>query len=218
MATPVAPTSSSIIAEGLRRAGYSSPSSALVARAGSEWMEEIKQDINIIEKRLSSLLRVSSPYSTVASSGSYSLPSDYGEIANIRMSGVVEPLTLINKNDYNTHKASPSYGIPLSYSISVNDGSYAIELIPTPNAIYTYTVEYYADITLVDTESSILSSVYRTWRNLWVQGIKAKCLEWDDDSRAQNEISIYWNLLKSVVGRDSSFLKSPIQCVVGDYS
>lgn len=217
MAAPTAPTLSSITTEALKKCGYSSPSAAMLTRAQDEWMEEIKADIALVEKRLSALMRTTSASATVSGSGTYDLPSDFGEVIAIRISAVADPLGLISTDDYNTHKASPSYGQPDEYAIVMNEGVQQVEMIPTPNAIYSYTIDYYADITLLDLSSSILTALYRKWRNLWIQGVKAKCLQYLDDSRADSENTIYWNLLKSAVGRDSSFLKPPLQCVVEDY-
>ncbi len=218
MAAPTAPTLTTITMEALKKCGYANPSSAMLTRAQDEWMEEVKTDIAMVEKRLSVLMRTSTATATVSGTGTYDLPSDFGEEIAIRLSGIVDPLTLISTEDYNQEKASPTSGQPSEYAIVENDGVEQIQMFPTPDAAYTYTIDYYADLTLLDLTSTIMTALYRRWKNLFVQGVKAKCLEWMNDDRANAEITSYWSMIKMVIGREAAYLKDPLQCSVGDYT
>lgn len=76
MAAPTAPTLSTLVAEAFKKAGYSSPSSALTTRAETLWMEELKADIWVAGRKLKSLqtngIRV-----LTKGLGKYSNPTDY---------------------------------------------------------------------------------------------------------------------------------------------
>lgn len=218
MAAPTAPTLTSIVTEGLKKAGYASPSTAMISRASGEWMEEIKADIALVNKRLKTLQASASGTTTVSGSSTYALASDFGEELAIRFADLVDPLCLVTADELNQQRETPSYGQPEMYQIRYVSGTPYIEFFPCPNAAYTWSYDYYADITLIDMSSTILATTLRKWRNLYVQGIKAKCLEWQDDNRASPELATYWNLLKSVTGREDANLTFDMQCVAGDYS
>ena len=55
MASPTAPTLATLVSEGLKKAGHASPAAALTTRAQDYWMEEIKNDVFTIAKKLRSL-------------------------------------------------------------------------------------------------------------------------------------------------------------------
>lgn len=60
-------------------------------------------------------------------------------------------------------------------------------------------MRYYADLTVVDLSGTLISTLYNRWRTLWVQGVYAKALQWSDDSRAPQEMSTYWNMVRQTV-------------------
>lgn len=78
MAIPTAPTGLSIASEGLKKAGFGTPPTTLLARAQSEWFEEIKNDILVLAggKKLKSL-QTTSIATTTNGIERYSCPSDF---------------------------------------------------------------------------------------------------------------------------------------------
>lgn len=78
MASPTAPTLSTIVSEALKKAGESDPSSALITRAEDYWMEEIKNDI-FQQTRDLKFLQIHTHGIAVQGQSRYSLPTDYGE-------------------------------------------------------------------------------------------------------------------------------------------
>jgi hypothetical protein len=79
MAAPTAPTQNSIVVEALKKAGYSDPATnnaSLVTRAKDEWMQEIKNDIWAIAKKLKSLQTISHSV-TVKGQSRYTMPTDF---------------------------------------------------------------------------------------------------------------------------------------------
>ena len=55
MAAPTAPNATTLVTEGLKKAGYASPSASLISRASDYYLEEIKCDVWLLGKRLKSL-------------------------------------------------------------------------------------------------------------------------------------------------------------------
>ena len=83
MAAPSVPTSTTLCTEGLKRAGYSSPSAAKLSRA-ADWLEEIKQDVWVLGKRLKSL---QAQHVEVLNGGQsrYSFPSGFSSILSAKV-------------------------------------------------------------------------------------------------------------------------------------
>lgn len=109
MASPTAPTLASICSEALSSAGYSNPSSALTARAQNQWMEEIKNDVFFLAKKLKSLHTTSYAVTTTGVHR-YSNPTDYGSEMT---------LTLLNGTYSGTAQGGSSAGVTLSASETV---------------------------------------------------------------------------------------------------
>lgn len=85
MAAPTVPDLDSLATEGLKKAGFSSPSSNPgLTRAQGQFMEEIKQDIWIIGKRPKVLM---AEHLEILTGGiaQYSFPSDFSTIASARV-------------------------------------------------------------------------------------------------------------------------------------
>src|SRR3990167_4814997 len=88
MAAPASPTLASIVTEGLKKAGWKNPTTdnnCPYTRARDEWMEEIKNDINIIlNGRYLESLQTERVLALIDGRSRYSQPTDY--IANQSMS------------------------------------------------------------------------------------------------------------------------------------
>lgn len=76
MAAPTAPTLTSITTEALKRAGYSTPTATQLTNAQDELLEEVKNDIWFLAKKLKPL-QTSSVMVTVNGQGRYSYPTDF---------------------------------------------------------------------------------------------------------------------------------------------
>lgn len=95
---------------------------------------------------------------------------------------------------------SPS--LPLfAYSMGDDSEGYFILNCP-PDKLYGVRLRYYADITQIDSSSALMSTIYRRWRNVFVQGIKAKKLADEDDDRLDPEERKYANNLKMLLYRE----------------
>lgn len=76
MAAPTAPTLVSLTTEALKKAGHSNPSSTQLTRAQNEFMQEVKNDIWMMGKKLKPLFKMGVLTLTEGQSR-YSNPSDY---------------------------------------------------------------------------------------------------------------------------------------------
>mgnify|MGYP001567929094 CR=1 FL=1 len=104
MASPTAPTLTLIVTEALKKAyGGTTPSAALITRASDEWMEEVKNDIWNLARKLE-MLHTTAVLITTNGRNRYSLPTDFssdlsatildGDTTGIAQNGSASSLTL----------------------------------------------------------------------------------------------------------------------------
>jgi hypothetical protein len=299
MAAPTAPTLVSITTEGLKKAGYSSPSTPQLTRAQDEWMEEIKQDIWEEAKKLKSLMKTAI-YITTEGLDRVAMPADYssdmtmklldGSVTGTAQSGAVGSITLeatdtslesdLKKKKgilvysgtgkgsysqitaYNTStkvaSVSPNFntapvngdgymlvdydppikqkpvwvyddgepttevGEPRFYFPTGDDDNGEFILSPKPfresGIPYGIQFRYYADLTRVDLASTLMTTLYRRWRSLFVLGVQAKALDAKDDKRADKKIRSYHVRLGVLVTREEYGMDiNDLQMQVTDY-
>lgn len=279
MAAPTAPTLATLVSEGLKKAGHASPAAALSTRAQDYWIEEIKNDIFTLAKKLRSLQTTGV---TVTDKGlwRYSFPSDfsshisltrmYGSETGTAQAGAAGTLTLkadaghteewmlgkeilitsgtgssglsqctaynpttkvatVTPNWPTTPDSTSTYmivdeyipltegpiwnmedqvyetskGPPTHFRI-IGDADYG-EFILTPPPDETYyglKLRYYANLMTIDLAGTLMATLYYRWRNLWISGVKWKCLEFDDDDRQQVAMQQYQNHLREMLMRE----------------
>jgi len=279
MAVPTSPDLTSITTEGLKKSGYSSPSSAALTRAQDEWMEEIKNDIWIIAKKLKSL-QTTSILVTTDGLGRYARPSDYssdltmtlldGNETGTAQAGTTSSITLQASKSYGTDWMKRKYILvtsgtgqaSMSQCTSYNDTSKLANVSPdfntspdstsvykivdvqyplSPQPIWDFDSEmyamdrdrpshyalmgdadngelvlfkvpdkstyglqlrYYADLMELDLAGTLMATLYKRWRNLFIFGVYAKSLQNDDDSRQNNVLREYGKRLQLLVMRE----------------
>lgn len=284
MAIPTAPTLATLVAEGLGKAGHSSPDPALTTRAENLWMEEIKNDIFLasakVQKKLKSLFQTSFLICTVGVHR-YSLPSDFGgdltmtvldgSTTGLLQTGSTSSATLASTDTSTeadligkyiliisgTGKGSCSQisaynGTTFIASVSpdftttpvVGDGYRIITdytfLPPTdalqidmlrnvtisgkpstyaslgdqdygefffnyvPEDTYGIQLRYYVDLSLTDLAGTRMSTLYRKWRNVFIQGVYYKALSELDDEKAKREKDTYYEYLALLIDNETS--------------
>lgn len=62
---------------------------------------------------------------------------------------------------------------------------------------------YYVNVMTLDLSGTLMATLYQRWRNVFVQGIKAKALLNDDDKRGDNEEGKYWTKLRNMVSTET---------------
>ncbi len=79
-------------------------------------------------------------------------------------------------------------------------------------------LRYYANLMKVDLDSSLMSTLYQRWRNLFVQGIYAKKLKQIGETTAKLEMDTYYSRLQALIMRESYGMDlSNLQMTVSDY-
>jgi len=278
MAAPTAPDLDSLTTEALKKAGYASPSTAQLSRAQDEWIEEVKNDIWLLGKRLKSL---QAEHVEVLNPGQsrYNFPSGFSSILDAKILYGDDKMDVQDSSSSTltldadetegedeiegkeiliysgTGKASlsqvksfsdttliaqmsPTWGttpiagdtyvivdlyIPLElksishfdeialpyeqgppnilYQIGDENHYGYYRLFPVPDDDYYYAIHfnYYINLLTLDLASTRMTTLYQRWRNLWIQGVKARQLESDDDDRAANEMTRYFNMVRDTV-------------------
>lgn len=274
MANPVL---NDLVLEGLKKAGENNPSSDLVTRASTEWMEEIKNDIWNLAKK-PKILQITAYTIVPIGQSRYAYPVDYSSdltlillygtnqgtsqggssntvILNagnksgteilgkeiLMMSGASQgSFAQIVTYDPTTKVAGviPNFSTAPSAgdAFMIVDVEYPIETRPIyewdrtfklvspglpqyaypigddiqgyfvfdkpPNMTYGCRLRYYSDLSLLDVQSSLMSTLYRKWRNLWVEGIKYKKISDENDDREADSFRDYQSHLKAIMWRD----------------
>jgi len=287
MAAPTAPTATTLVTEALKKAGYASPSSSLISRAEDYYLNEIKNDIWLLGKRLKPL---QAEYHEVLTAGrsKYDCPAGCSSIATAKIlygdeiddvqASAAATVTLDSEEDegedelegkeiviysgdgknsvsqiysYNettlvasvspawascpnatapsaadeyfivdnyipleiipvTHFndiASPFEVGPPNFMYPVGDdtqyGDYHLFPVPDEDHYYCLHMIYYVNLLTLDITSTRMTTLYTRWRNLWLQGVFAKQLQSDDDSRATIEMQRYFNMVKDIVSLET---------------
>lgn len=91
------------------------------------------------------------------------------------------------------------------YPVGSEDQYGYYHVYPTPDEDYYYGIHmiYYLNLLTLDLTSTRMTTLYYRWRNLWIQGVKAKQLERDDDSRATVEMQRYYNMVKDIASLET---------------
>ncbi len=261
MPIPPNPLLNELVLEGLKQVGENNPSTDLVTRATTQWIEEIKNDIWHLGKKPKILQQTA--YTIVNPGQSrYAYPFDYssdltltllygtgqgvsqggtsntvalasnssfgqeiigkeilmtsgtsqGSYAQIviydsttKLAGVIPDfnmapvsgdtymiidqetpieIRMINEWERQTKFIAPR--IPqYAYPLGDDQSGYFVFDSP-PNVMYGLRLRYYFDLSQIDSNSQIMSVLYRRWRNIWVKGIRAKKAMDEDDDRADD--------------------------------
>ncbi len=80
-------------------------------------------------------------------------------------------------------------------------------LYPKPYRVsgipYGMQLRYYCDLMRLDLAGTLMVTLYRRWRNIFVQGVYFKALQDDDDDRFKEEKKEYQRLLMDLIGRET---------------
>lgn len=78
--------------------------------------------------------------------------------------------------------------------------------------------QYYADLVELDVTGTLMATLYQKWQQLWIAGIRWRCLQDDDDSRAASAFQEYQKAFRDVVAADTYGLTiNGLQAQVMDY-
>lgn len=120
--------------------------------------------------------------------------------------------------EYDRNRNSPINGIADRF-YPIGDEDYGEFILnKSPDKIYGARLRYYANLMKVDTDSTLMSTLYLRWREIWTEGIRFKKLDDDDDDRAQTSEDRYRRKLQTIISRETYGMDiSNIQDQVTDY-
>lgn len=108
--------------------------------------------------------------------------------------------------EYDAMGNQKSQGTPNEYAPigDADDGEFMIHPTPYRSSAIPWGIKqrYFADLMRLDLAGTTIVACYRRWRNLFIQGVKAKCLEFLNDERAQTEMQVYFSLLQVIARSD----------------
>ena len=71
-----------------------------------------------------------------------------------------------------------------------------------PDKIYGARLRYYGNLMKVDTDSTLMSTIYQRFRNIFVEGIRFKKLDDEDDDRSEGAESRYSRKMSAIINRE----------------
>jgi len=105
--------------------------------------------------------------------------------------------------DWETRLKVIAPGLPqYLYPVGDDQAGYFVLNCP-PNVTYGARLRYYADISQVDSNSTLMSVIYRKWRNMFIQGIKWKKLADEDDDNEDKAKAQYMSALRVLIYREA---------------
>lgn len=113
-------------------------------------------------------------------------------------------------------------GVPLYY-YPIGDADYGeFELYPVPyntdGHVFGLRMNYYTNLMTLDLASTLMSTLYQRWRDVWLQGIYAKALDELHDSKAEKEMQRYRFFLQQLIARETyGNDMSNLQIHISDY-
>lgn len=139
---------------------------------------------------------VSPSFSTAPTAGSGYVVCDY-----------YKPLTERPLWDYETTQIPFTQGYPDYFFPKGDSTNGAFVLLPVPyrNDSQPMAViqNYYSDLTELDVAGTLMATLYQKWQQLFIAGIRWKCLQNDDDSRSTGAFQEYQKAIKDVVGAET---------------
>ena len=146
-----------------------------------------------------------------ASGSTYMIVSAYNPLS-------LAPIWEMAKSVLVAEKGLPTVYLPTGDS---DDGE--LILYPTPyrnetGKVYVLRQRYYADLMELDLAGTLMGTLYKRWRNVWVQGVYAKSLQTWDESKAPEAIKQYNLMIRAVISQElyGSDI-SNLQIVLEDY-
>jgi len=125
-----------------------------------------------------------------------------------------KPLWFLRNHPYDITASDPRWFFPIG-----DEDDEEFELYPIPGTAYGLQLTYYLDLTEIDITSTLMSTLYKRWRNVFVQGIYSRALDNIDSKKAPAQNTKYQRMLSQLrsreqYGMDLSNLQTTL---AGDY-
>jgi hypothetical protein len=92
---------------------------------------------------------------------------------------------------------------PTEFTPTGDDDWGELILRPVPDAVYGLRMRYYADLMTIDLTSTVMTTLYRRWRNIFHMGIFARALEDREDDRRVGAWRRYNSLLRLLMLKEN---------------
>ncbi len=123
----------------------------------------------------------------------------------------------IDKEHYPMSKQRPISISPIGTKGTGNTSDKFITF-QTPDKTYGIELRGTVNLMKMDEATDLHGELLYRWRNLWIQGIKARQLEDDDDDRAASEMQKYQFMLSAIASRETYGMGlSELQVTLGDF-
>lgn len=125
------------------------------------------------------------------------------------------PVWEFDKLRDNQRKGTPEAFFPVGDS---DNGEFILDPVPFRDSAVPFGMQlrYYADLMELDLTGTLMATLYKKWRNVWVKGVYWRQLKEDDDNRQEVARGDYENELFQMIthekyGYDLSNLNSTVQ-------
>ena len=129
---------------------------------------------------------------------------------------IQKPIEDFDALSYPTSTGTPTHYFPIG---DADNGEFI--LYPTPyhaTAPYGLKLRYYADLLRLDLAGTLMGTLYRRWRNVFVLGVCAKAKKDIGDSQRNEELKEYQQALQMLVMRETYGMDlNNLQSTVSDY-
>lgn len=104
--------------------------------------------------------------------------------------------------EYDRNQNHPILGIANRFYPVGDEDFGEFILNKAPDKVYGARLRYYADLTRIDTDSTLMSTIYRKWRNIFVEGVRWKKIDDEDDDRADGAEGRYARKIQVIINRE----------------
>lgn len=105
--------------------------------------------------------------------------------------------------EYDRKQNQPILGIADRF-YPIGDEDYGEFILnKAPDKIYGARLRYYANLMKIDTSSDLMSTIYHRWRTIFVEGIRFKKIDDEDDDRAEGAENRYRVKMRSIIDRET---------------
>lgn len=198
-----APTAASLVTEGLAKARIVGPSSAMTTRATDEWLPETLREIADGHPKGASHWRIlrrtmTSTTPTVSGTKRYALPADSAGLTGLGVKSGTRYWDLSPRDEDYFERLTDRdrTGESRYYRWPAPD----IELYPVPNGAWTLVLRDVVDISQA-TDATLLSTIYRTWRNAILWGIAYRAAS-GKENLLFTEFKTYFGEAVAILARD----------------
>lgn len=117
------------------------------------------------------------------------------------------PLDWLPLWHYDSIASSDTKGTPLKFASEQDEDYDEFFIYPSPyrsgDIPWGLRQRYYANLLTLDLTGTLMITLYREWRGVFIQGVLFKALQNMDDDRQEGEKKLYFEIVNSLIARES---------------